>query len=122
MQCFSFNDYDEVLSKLQLISKRKLKKNEKVYKIVYADGSSIEATEEHRMTRRMVRDFAEKEIGPRAEEIDETDLFPDDLLRRMGELGSIGPPFPEEYGGSGLGYTSMVIALEEIARVSRGGA
>jgi butyryl-CoA dehydrogenase len=78
----------------------------------------FEATEEHRMIRRMVREFAEKEIGPRAEEIDETDLFPDDLLRRMGELGIIGLPFPEEYGGSGLGYTSMVIALEEIARVS----
>jgi butyryl-CoA dehydrogenase len=78
----------------------------------------FEATEEHRMIRRMVREFAEKEIGPRAEEIDETDLFPDDLLRRMGELGIIGLPFPEEYGGSGFGYTSMVIALEEIARVS----
>jgi butyryl-CoA dehydrogenase len=78
----------------------------------------FEATEEHRMIRRMVREFAEKEIGPRAEEIDETDSFPDDLLRRMGELGIIGLPFPEEYGGSGFGYTSMVIALEEIARVS----
>jgi butyryl-CoA dehydrogenase len=78
----------------------------------------FEATEEHRMIRRMVREFAEKEIGPRAEEIDETDLFPDDLFRRMGELGIIGLPFPEEYGGSGFGYTSLVIALEEIARVS----
>jgi butyryl-CoA dehydrogenase len=78
----------------------------------------FEATEEHRMIRRMVREFAEKEIGPRAEEMDETDQFPDDLLRRMGKLGIIGLPFPEEYGGSGFGYTSMVIALEEIARVS----
>ena len=75
-------------------------------------------TEEHRMIRRMVRDFAEKEIAPRAEEIDETDQFPDDLFRRMGELGIIGLPFPEEYGGSGGDYTSLVIALEEIARVS----
>jgi len=78
----------------------------------------FEPTEEHRMIRRMVRDFAEKEIAPRAEEIDATDEFPDDLFRRMGELGIIGLPFPEEYGGSGLGYTSLVIALEEIARVS----
>ena len=75
-------------------------------------------TEEHRMIRRMVRDFAEKEIAPRAEEIDETDQFPDDLFRRMGALGIIGLPFPEEYGGSGGNYTSLVIALEEIARVS----
>ncbi len=78
----------------------------------------FEPTEEHRMIRRMVREFAEKEIAPRAEEIDETDQFPEDLFRRMGELGIIGLPFPEEYGGSGGSYTSLVIALEEIARVS----
>ncbi len=78
----------------------------------------FEQTEEHRMIRRMVREFAEKEIAPRAEEIDETDQFPDDLFRRMGELGIIGLPFPEEYGGSGFNYTSLVIALEEVARVS----
>lgn len=75
-------------------------------------------TEEHRLIRRMVREFAEKEIAPRAEEIDETDQFPGDLFRRMGELGIIGLPFPEEYGGSGGDYTGLVIALEEIARVS----
>jgi len=78
----------------------------------------FELTEEHRLIRRMVRNFAEKEIAPRAEEIDETDCFPEDLFRRMGELGILGLPFPEEYGGSGGGYTSLIIALEEIARVS----
>jgi butyryl-CoA dehydrogenase len=78
----------------------------------------FESTEEHRMIRRMVRDFAEREIAPRAEEIDETDRFPDDLFRRMGALGILGMPFPEEYGGSGSSYTSLIIALEEIARVS----
>ena len=78
----------------------------------------FQSTEEHRMIRRMVREFAEKEIAPRAEEIDETDRFPDDLFRRIGDLGIIGLPFPEEYGGSGGDYTSLVIALEEIARVS----
>jgi butyryl-CoA dehydrogenase len=78
----------------------------------------FELTEEHRMIARMVREFAEKEIAPRAEEIDATDQFPDDLFRRMGELGILGIPFPEEYGGSGAGYMSMVLALEEIARVS----
>jgi alkylation response protein AidB-like acyl-CoA dehydrogenase len=70
------------------------------------------------MIRNMVRDFAEKEIAPRAAEMDETDEFPDDLFRRMAELGIIGLPFPEKYGGSDCGYTSLVIALEEIARVS----
>ena len=78
----------------------------------------FEPTEEHRMIRRMVRDFAEKEIAPRAIEMDETDEFPDDLFRRMAELGIFGLPFPEKYGGSESGYTSLVIALEEIARVS----
>jgi butyryl-CoA dehydrogenase len=78
----------------------------------------FELTEEQRMFRRMVREFAEKEIAPRAEEIDETDRFPDDLFRRMGALGILGLPFPEEYGGSGGDYISMVLALEEIARVS----
>ena len=78
----------------------------------------FQPAEEHRMIRRMVREFAEKEIAPRAEEMDETDQFPDDLFRRMGKLGILGLPFPEEYGGSGGGYTSLIIALEEIARVS----
>jgi butyryl-CoA dehydrogenase len=78
----------------------------------------FQPTEEHRMIRRMVRDFAEKEIAPFAEEMDATDRFPDDLFRRMGKLGILGLPFPEEYGGVGGGYTSLVIALEEIARVS----
>ena len=79
---------------------------------------NFEPTEEHRMIRRMVREFAEKEIAPRAEEIDASDRFPDDLFRRMGELGIIGLPFPRQYGGSEGDYMSLVIALEEIARVS----
>lgn len=78
----------------------------------------FEWTEEYQMIRRMVRDFAEKEIVPRAEEIDETDQFPADIFRRMGELGILGLPFPEKYGGSGGDYISLVIALEEIGRAS----
>jgi alkylation response protein AidB-like acyl-CoA dehydrogenase len=78
----------------------------------------FELTEEQRLFRRMVREFAEAEIAPRAEEIDALDQFPEDLFRRMGALGILGLPFPEKYGGSGGGYATMVIALEEIARVS----
>jgi butyryl-CoA dehydrogenase len=78
----------------------------------------FDLTEEQHMLRRMVREFAEQEIAPHAEEIDETDKCPWDIFRRMGELGLLGLPFPEEYGGSGGDYTSLVIALEEIARVS----
>ncbi len=75
-------------------------------------------SEEHEMFRRMVREFAENEVAPRAEEIDASDEFPTDLFRRMGEVGLLGLPFPPEYGGSGADYHTMVIALEEIARVS----
>ncbi len=78
----------------------------------------FELTEEQRMFRRMVRDFAEREIAPRAEEIDATDEFPHDLFQRMAEVGLLGLPFPAEYGGSDADYHAMVIALEEIARVS----
>lgn len=75
-------------------------------------------SEEQEMFRRMVREFAENEVAPRAEEIDASDEFPTDLFRRMGEVGLLGLPFPPEYGGSGADYHTMVIALEEIARVS----
>jgi butyryl-CoA dehydrogenase len=75
-------------------------------------------SEEHQMLQRMVREFAEREIAPRAEKIDATDEFPDDLFRRMGQVGLLGLPFPPHHGGSGADYHALVIALEEIARVS----
>ncbi len=78
----------------------------------------FQPTEEQRMFRRMVREFAEQEIAPRAEEIDKTDEFPWDIFHKMGEVGLLGLPFPEKYGGSDGDYTSQVITLEEIARVS----
>ena len=75
-------------------------------------------TEEHLLIKQTVRDFAEKEIAPRAEEIDATDQFPADIFQRMAELGLLGIPFAEAYGGAGGDYLSLLIALEEIARVS----
>jgi alkylation response protein AidB-like acyl-CoA dehydrogenase len=78
----------------------------------------FQLSEEHEMIRRMVREFAEREIAPHADEIDEKDEFPAGIFRRMGELGILGLPFPEEYGGSGADYLSLIIALEEVARVS----
>jgi len=79
---------------------------------------NFQLTEEHDMVRGMVRDFVEKEVAPRAQEIDEKDEFPRDIFHRMGELGLLGLPFPEEYGGCGGDFMSLVIALEEIARAS----
>ncbi len=73
--------------------------------------------EEKRLFRASVRDFAEKEIRPRADELWETGEFPYDLVRKMGQMGLMGIPWPEEYGGSGGDYLSYVIAVEEVARV-----
>jgi butyryl-CoA dehydrogenase len=78
----------------------------------------FQLSEEHLLIKRTVREFAEKEIGPRAEEIDTRDEFPADLFHRMAELGILGIPFAEAYSGSGGDYISLLIALEEIGRVS----
>ncbi|MGB9723332.1 MAG: acyl-CoA dehydrogenase family protein [Chloroflexia bacterium] len=73
-------------------------------------------TEEQRMIRDMARDFAEKELLPRAAERDEKEEFPSEALRKMGELGLLGLMVPEEYGGSFVDTVSYCLALEEIAR------
>jgi alkylation response protein AidB-like acyl-CoA dehydrogenase len=75
---------------------------------------------EQRQIRDMVAEFVDEEIVPRAAEIDETDEFPDDVVSEMAELGLMGMPFPEEYGGAGLDYHSYAIGLEEISRGSGG--
>ena len=67
--------------------------------------------------RKVVRDFAEAEIAPHAEEWDRTHTFPVEVVRAMGELGLFGLPFPEEYGGSGADFTTLCVAIEELARV-----
>jgi len=68
--------------------------------------------------RDAVREFAQKEIAPRAAEIDQTNEFPRDLWPQMGELGLLGITVSEELGGSGLGYLAHAIAMEEISRAS----
>jgi alkylation response protein AidB-like acyl-CoA dehydrogenase len=75
---------------------------------------------EQRRMREAVSEFVDDEIVPRAGEIDETDEFPADLVARMGELGFLGMPFPEEYDGAGLDYHAYALALCEIARGSGG--
>ncbi|GJM44102.1 MAG: acyl-CoA dehydrogenase [Gemmatimonadota bacterium] len=74
-------------------------------------------TDEHRMMQKMVREFAEKEIAPKAAEIDRTCEFPADTFRKLGQQGLLGIPYPEEEGGAGFDYLSYAIAIEEVARV-----
>ncbi|MCE7793693.1 acyl-CoA dehydrogenase [Salipaludibacillus sp. CUR1] len=73
-------------------------------------------SKEQLMIRDMVRDFAQKEIAPIAEEIDRTERFPIENFKKMGELGLLGIPFPEEYGGSGGDTLSYILAVEEIGK------
>ncbi|WP_295851204.1 isovaleryl-CoA dehydrogenase [Tardiphaga sp.] len=68
--------------------------------------------------RETVQGFAAKEIAPRAEEIDKSNVFPRDLWPKLGELGLHGITVEEEYGGAGLGYLEHCIAMEEISRAS----
>lgn len=78
---------------------------------------NFELTKEQEMIRKMVRDFAERVIQPRAIEIDKEAKFPLDIFKQMGELGMMGIPFPEEYGGSGGDTIAYALAVEEIGRV-----
>jgi len=74
-------------------------------------------TAEQESIRKMVRDFAEKSIAPSAAERDEKELFSREIFDQLGELGFLGLPYPEEYGGAGSDFLSYAIAVEEISRI-----
>ena len=77
----------------------------------------FDLTDEQRLLRDTVRDFARAEVAPVAEELDRTKAFPYDLVAKMGELDLMGIPFPEEYGGGGGDSLSYAIAVEELTRI-----
>ena len=77
----------------------------------------FELTEEQKLTRQTVREFAEKEIAPRAREFDETQEFPREVMRKLGDMGMLGVVFPPEYGGAGLKVLDYALIIEELARV-----
>ena len=77
----------------------------------------FELTDEQRLLRDTVRDFARSEVAPVAEELDRTKSFPYEIVAKLGDLGLMGIPFPEEYGGGGADTLSYALAVEELARV-----
>jgi short/branched chain acyl-CoA dehydrogenase len=78
---------------------------------------NFDLTDEQRLLRDTVRDFARREVAPVAEELDRTKSFPYELVAKMGELGLMGIPFPEEYGGGGADTLSYALAVEELTRI-----
>ncbi|HWQ70082.1 MAG TPA: acyl-CoA dehydrogenase [Patescibacteria group bacterium] len=76
----------------------------------------FELTEEQRLFREMVRDFAVREVAPMAKRVDEEGLFPQETVKKMGELGLMGVAIPTEYGGAGSDNVCYAIGMEEIAR------
>ena len=77
----------------------------------------FELTDEQRLLRDTVRDFARQEVAPVAEELDRTKSFPYELVAKMGELGLMGIPVPEEYGGGGADTLAYALAVEELTRI-----
>ncbi|MFN5345964.1 MAG: acyl-CoA dehydrogenase [Bacteroidota bacterium] len=77
----------------------------------------FKSTENQEMIAQTVRDFAEKNIRPYLMDWDESQTFPIEVFKKLGELGLMGVLVPEEYGGAGLGYFEYVTAIQELARV-----
>ncbi|HTU69233.1 MAG TPA: acyl-CoA dehydrogenase family protein [Candidatus Baltobacteraceae bacterium] len=78
---------------------------------------NFDLTDDQKAIQRLARDFAQNEVRPRAEEMDREEAFPYELVAQMAELGFMGLPFPEEYGGAGADTVSYALAVMEIARV-----
>ncbi|HEV2074717.1 MAG TPA: acyl-CoA dehydrogenase family protein, partial [Thermoleophilaceae bacterium] len=78
---------------------------------------TFELTDEQREIQRLVRDFADGEVRPVAEELDREKRFPYEIVEKLGELGLMGIPYPQEHGGGGADTVSYALAVEELARV-----
>jgi len=80
----------------------------------------FELSEGHKMIRAMTREFADKVIAPKAEEVERTGNYPYDIMDKMADLGMMGIPFSEEYGGGGGDWVGMSLCIEEISRADAG--
>jgi len=74
-------------------------------------------SKEHQMLRKMYRDFAENEVKPLAAEVDETEEFPMETVKKLGKLGMMGIYFPKKYGGAGADVLAYAMAVEELSKV-----
>jgi short/branched chain acyl-CoA dehydrogenase len=78
---------------------------------------NFDLTDEQQSIQRLARDFAQQEVKPVAEELDRTKSFPYEIVKKLGELGLMGMPYPEEYGGAGADNLSYALAIEELGRI-----
>ena len=74
-------------------------------------------SKQHEMVRKLFKDFAENEVKPMAQEVDETEQFPLENVQKMGKLGFLGIPAPKEYGGQGADILSYIMCVEELSKV-----
>src|ERR1019366_2202593 len=81
------------------------------------NGLDFQLSDEQLQLKKMVRDFAEREIAPNVMKWDEPGTFPLETVKELGKLGLMGTIFPTEYGGAGMGYVEYVTAVEELSRV-----
>ncbi|SFB26057.1 butyryl-CoA dehydrogenase [Lentibacillus halodurans] len=79
---------------------------------------NLHFSEEQKMMRKMVRDFAQHEVQPEIDRMEREDRFPAEIIQKMGELGLMGIPISEKYGGSGMDFMSYIIAINELSKVS----
>ncbi|HET9681750.1 MAG TPA: acyl-CoA dehydrogenase family protein, partial [Candidatus Limnocylindrales bacterium] len=77
----------------------------------------LDLPSEHQLLRQTIRDFMAKEVAPVIDEHEREHRFPVEIVRKIGEMGWLGIPIPEDEGGAGLDYLAYAIAIEEISRV-----
>ena len=91
-------------------------KNVNAFNVLRGMEMNFDLTSEQAMIKRTIREFAEEEVAPGAIERDKTKQFPTEIFKKLGELGMLGLPFPEEYGGAGADTVSFAIVTEELSK------
>ena len=77
---------------------------------------NLELTENQKMIRDMTREFAEKDVAPSASELDRSETFPSEIIKKAGDLGLLGIMIPKEYGGAGVDAVTYALVIEELSK------